>query len=99
MMNATTAKRVGVATAICMVMLCFLVASPNLASAGPVAVGLCYSACNAAYVSCMAASGLTAGVAGPVGWWAWFTGAGAACSATQGVCMAACSALLAAPTP
>ena len=42
-------------------------------------------------------------VIGPVGWWAWITGAGsiggaaAACSAAQGLCMAACTPLL--PTP
>lgn len=52
--------------------------------AGPATCGLCYTACNAGYVSCMAASGLF----GAVG-----------CSATQGICMAACAALFVAPTP
>ena len=47
----------------------------------------------------MSGSGLVAGTTGPVGWWAWLTGAAAACSAGQGVCMAACTSLLIAPTP
>lgn len=37
----------------------------EVAQAGIVAVGLCYTACNASYVTCMGASGLVAGVAGP----------------------------------
>lgn len=71
----------------------------SIAKCGPVAVGVCYSACNAGYVACMTASGLTAGVTGPVGWWAWLTGAAAGCSLTQGACMTACTTLVAAPTP
>eukprot|EP00954_Amorphochlora_amoebiformis_P019352 1332038-Amorphochlora_amoeboformis.AAC.2 len=66
---------------------------------GPVAVGLCYTACNAAYCSCMASSGLVAGTTGPVGWYAWITGAAGACSAAQSVCMVSCASLAAAPTP
>jgi hypothetical protein len=77
-------------------LLSLLIATSN---AGPVGVGLCYSACNAGYVSCLAASGIVAGTTGPVGWWAWLTGAGAACNATQGICMSACTALIVAPIP
>ncbi|QRV76181.1 transmembrane protein [Ceratobasidium sp. AG-Ba] len=64
--------------------------------AGPVAMGLCYSACNTGYVTCCTAAGVTAGT---------FTlglGVPAAllgCSAVQGACMAACTPLLAAPSP
>ncbi|QRV90993.1 transmembrane protein [Ceratobasidium sp. AG-Ba] len=66
------------------------------AQAGPVAMGLCYSACNAGYVTCCTTAGAVAGT---------FTlGLGVpaalfACSAVQGACMAACTPLLAAPTP
>ena len=31
------------------------------------AVAACYTACNAGYVTCLAASGLVAGATGPVG--------------------------------
>ncbi|CAE6407261.1 unnamed protein product [Rhizoctonia solani] len=64
--------------------------------AGPIAMGLCYSACNAGYVTCCASAGATAGT---------FTlGLGvpaalAGCSVIQGACMSACTPLLAAPTP
>jgi hypothetical protein len=51
----------------------------------------------------MTASGLVAGTAGPVGWYAWATGAAASCSVIQGTCMAACTAgglaVAVAPTP
>eukprot|EP00984_Skeletonema_dohrnii_P013082 scaffold5388_cov151-Skeletonema_dohrnii-CCMP3373.AAC.2 len=67
--------------------------------AGPITCAACYTACNAGYVTCMSASGLVAGTTGPVGWWAWATSAAAGCSAVQGVCMAACAASAAAPTP
>lgn len=70
-----------------------------LINAGPAAVGLCYTACNAAYCTCMASSGLVAGATGPVGWYAWLTGAAATCSLAQGACMTACTALAVAPTP
>ena len=68
-------------------------------SAGPTAVGLCYTACNAAVVTCYSASGLTFGAAGPVGWYAWLTSAAALCSTAQGACMATCAATMFAPTP
>jgi len=67
------------------------------------AVAACYTACNAGYVVCMAGSGLVAGTTGPVGWWAWITGAAAGCSAVQATCMTACTAVglaaAVAPTP
>eukprot|EP00007_Cunea_sp_BSH-02190019_P002243 CAMPEP_0174229846 /NCGR_PEP_ID=MMETSP0417-20130205/731_1 /TAXON_ID=242541 /ORGANISM="Mayorella sp, Strain BSH-02190019" /LENGTH=72 /DNA_ID=CAMNT_0015307443 /DNA_START=187 /DNA_END=405 /DNA_ORIENTATION=+ len=67
--------------------------------AGPALVGACYTACNAGVVACYAAAGVTFGVAGPIGWWAWLTSAPTACSAAQGLCMASCAATLVAPTP
>jgi len=82
-----------------LLVLALLLLSCNSVVAGPLAVGACYSACNAGYVACMAGSGLVAGTTGPVGWYAWLTGAAASCSIVQGTCMAACTALLAAPTP
>ncbi|CAE6494378.1 unnamed protein product [Rhizoctonia solani] len=66
------------------------------AQAGPIAMGLCYSACNAGYVTCCASAGSVAGT---------FTlGLGvpaalAACSLVQGTCMSTCTPLLLAPTP
>ena len=68
---------------------------------GPVAVGLCYTACNAGYGTCLAAVGVTAGVTAPVTWAGWFYGVPAACvacSAAQGACMTLCTPLLVAPT-
>ncbi|KAJ3092448.1 hypothetical protein HDU96_002710 [Phlyctochytrium bullatum] len=65
------------------------------AHAGPIAMGSCYTACNAGYVTCCISAGVVAGT---------FTlglGAPAAlvtCSAIQGACMAACTPLLVAPT-
>eukprot|EP01068_Selenidium_serpulae_P015831 Selendium_serpulae@DN6247_c0_g2_i1.p1 len=63
----------------------------------------CQTACNVGYCTCMTASGLTAGMTGPVGWWAWLTGAPAACSVVQGACMATCAVtaggMCAAPLP
>jgi hypothetical protein len=81
--------------------------------AGPFAYGACQTACNAGAGLCYTQAGLVFGTVataaaatGPVGWVAFFTGAGgsvvasaAACSAAQGVCMAACTPLLIAPTP
>ena len=65
--------------------------------------GTCQTACNFGYGTCMAASGLVAGAAGPVGWWAWITSAAAACSLAQGACMVVCATtaagLCAAPLP
>ena len=82
-------------------------ASTTKVEAGPIMAGsgvaACYTACNAGYVTCMLGSGLVAGTTGPVGWWAWATSAAAGCSAIQGTCMAACTAVglaaAAAPTP
>lgn len=68
---------------------------------GPVLVGACYTVCNVTYGSCLAAVGVTAGVTAPATWYGWFWGvpaACAACSAAQGVCMAACTTLVVAPT-
>lgn len=83
-----------------------------ICQAGPVAWGACQTACNSAAVYCYAQAGLVFGAftlgsaaTGPVGWLAWLTGgssvsaAAAACSAAQGVCMAACTPLLVAPSP
>ncbi|CAJ1965537.1 unnamed protein product [Cylindrotheca closterium] len=71
-------------------------------NAGPIAAGsgvaMCYSACNAGYVTCMVGCGLVAGVAGPMA-----VPAAAGCSTTQGACMAACTTgglvALVTPTP
>jgi hypothetical protein len=68
-------------------------------SAGPLTVGACYSACNAAWVTCLASYGIVAGTTGPIGWWAWFASAPAVCSGAQGACMAACTATVLLPTP
>ncbi|KAJ1460403.1 hypothetical protein M885DRAFT_559514 [Pelagophyceae sp. CCMP2097] len=77
-------------------------AAGGLIAAGS-AVAACYTACNAGYVTCMASSGLAAGVAGPIGWWAWITGAAATCSAIQAACMSVCTvgacAVVVVPTP
>jgi len=89
-----------------MMILC-LHARSNLVEAGPImagsAVAACYTACNAGYIVCMTGSGLVAGTTGPVGWWAWATGAAAGCSVVQGACMTTCAAVglaaTAAPTP
>lgn len=95
------------ATMITMVLTVFLagcaVGGPTL---GLLTYGACQTACNAAAVTCYAASGVvfgmvtaTSAATGPVGWWAWLTGAPASglasaahCSAAQGACMAACAA-------
>ena len=82
---------------------------PTVAYSGPLAYGLCQTACNYGAVTCYSLAGLTFGVTtavatatGPVGWWAWLTttptstlAAAAACSAAQGTCMAACTPLMA----
>lgn len=79
---------------------------------GFMTMGACQTACNAAVVSCYGAAGVvfgtvtvSAAATGPVGWWAWLTGASSAglaaaakCSAAQGACMAACAAAAAATT-
>ncbi|KAL3930087.1 MAG: hypothetical protein SGBAC_011921 [Bacillariaceae sp.] len=72
-----------------------ITAGPIAASSG---ISMCYTACNAGYVSCMAGCGLVAGVASPLA-----GPAALACSVTQGACMATCTAgglaVLVAPTP
>lgn len=100
----------GTVLALAVVTLVWLVESgPTL---GVLTYGACQTACNAAVVSCYGAAGLvfgtvtvTAAASGPVGWWAWLTGASSAgiatvakCGAAQGVCMAACAAAAAATT-
>jgi len=78
-----------------MMMILCLHACTKCVEAGPIvagsAVAACYTACNVGYVTCMTASGLVAGVTGPVGWWAWATGAATGCSVVQGACMVACT--------
>ena len=81
-----------------------IVALVTLATAfsGPLACGLCYTACNAGYGTCLGLVGVTAGVTAPVTWSGWFYGVPAACvacSLAQGTCMAACTPLCVAPTP
>lgn len=74
----------------------------HVGNGGPLAGGLCYTACNAGYGVCLGAVGVTAGVTAPVTWVGWFTGVPAACvacSAAQGACMVGCASLFAAPTP
>lgn len=74
----------------------------KIADAGPImagcAVALCYTACNAGYVTCMTGAGLSAGMVGPLAF-----AAGAACSVAQGACMSTCIATglatAVAPTP
>ena len=63
--------------------------------AGPIAWGACQTACNAAWVACLAGAGLTAGVAAPPA----LVGVAATCSTAQGACMALCTPFLVAPTP
>nr|CAG8641126.1 5766_t:CDS:2 [Entrophospora candida] len=63
----------------------------EMGQAGPLAYGCCQAACNLAWVSCYAASGLTAGAALPT--------AALACNVCQGVCMTAYAGCFLAPTP
>ena len=66
------------------------------AEAGLAAYGICQSGCNAVWVACVAAAGGTAGVStGGVG----VPPVILACNSANGICMAACIAALAAPTP
>jgi hypothetical protein len=91
-----------VAEKIIIILILLLSVASKVTDAGPIVAGssvaLCYSACNAGYVTCMAAAGLSAGMIGPFAFVA-----GIACSATQGACMSACVdvglALTVAPTP
>ena len=87
--------------------ICLFLNASSVVEAGPIAAGsafaVCYTACNAGYVTCMAGSGLVSGATGPVGWWAWATGAAAVCSTVQAACMTTCTAVglatAAAPIP
>jgi hypothetical protein len=91
-----------VAEKIIFIVFFLLLVASKVTDAGPIVAGssvaLCYTACNAGYVTCMAAAGLSAGMIGPFAFVA-----GIACSATQGACMSACVdvglALTVAPTP
>ena len=66
------------------------------AEAGLAAYGICQSGCNAVWVACVAAAGGTAGVStGGVG----VPAAILACNSANGICMVACIAAGAAPTP
>lgn len=82
------------------------------AGAGPIALGLCYTACNAAWVVCCTAAASVAGeqkafsrmdlstfiTAGTYTGGAAVPAALATCSTIQGTCMATCSPLFFAPT-
>ena len=84
------------------ILILLLSVATKVTDAGPIvagsAVALCYTACNAGYVTCMSAAGLSAGMIGPLAFVA-----GVACSLTQGACMSSCVAvglsLTIAPTP
>ena len=62
---------------------------------GPGTYEICQTGCNAMWVACCAATGGTAGVTAPPA----ITPAIAACNKEQGICMAACVAAGAGPTP
>ena len=64
--------------------------------AGPAAYAICCSGCNAVWVACVTAAG---GVAGVSTGGAGVPAAILACNAAQGVCMVACVAAGAGPTP
>lgn len=66
------------------------------ADGGPVAYGICQTACNASAVACYASAGyiygtVTAGIGIPA--------AVASCNAALGLCMGLCTPLLVVPTP
>ncbi|PPR07183.1 hypothetical protein CVT26_012613 [Gymnopilus dilepis] len=67
-----------------------------MASAGPIAYGICQTGCNTVAVACYAAAGFTFGtIAAPVA-----PAAVVACNAALGTCSAACATVaLLAPTP
>ncbi|OQV14256.1 hypothetical protein BV898_11493 [Hypsibius exemplaris] len=82
-------------TAICLVFL-MAVAQVHSGLIGILAYGACQTGCNAGWVACCSAAGVTAGtVTAGLG----VPAAVMACSALQGTCMAACAALALAPTP
>ena len=73
-----------------MVILTFMV------QAGPLAMGICFTGCNALWVTCVAAGGGVAGVStGGLG----VPAAILACNVGQGFCMSSCAIALALPTP
>lgn len=83
-------------------MILALLATAATVRSGLVAQGLCYTACNVGYGACLSFVGVTAGVAAPATAGTIAAGVPAACvacSAAQGMCMAACTPLLLAPTP
>ena len=61
----------------------------EIAMAGPIALGICYTGCNAVWVACVTAGG---GIAGVTTGGSGVSAAIKACSAAQGVCMTACVA-------
>ncbi|KAG0018422.1 hypothetical protein BGZ81_010247 [Podila clonocystis] len=76
--------------------LCIFLTIIGLATAGPLAYGICQTGCNAVAVACYAAAGFTFGtVTGGAGIPAVIAG----CNTALGVCMAACIAAGCAPTP
>lgn len=73
-----------------------LLASPKLASGGPLAYGICQTGCNGVAVACYAAAGFTFGtVTAGTGVPAVILG----CNAALGSCMVSCVAAGFAPTP
>lgn len=73
-----------------------LLATPMLASGGPLAYGICQTGCNGVAVACYAAAGYTFGT---VTMGAGVPAAIMACNAALGSCMVACIAAGCAPTP
>ena len=72
----------------------FLALLMNVAEAGLIALGICYTGCNALWVTCVAGAGGVAGVStGGLG----VAPAILACNAGQGPCMSACTVALALP--
>ncbi len=74
-----------------------LILAANLATAGPVASGICYAGCAAVAVACFSAAGFTFGTV--PGAQIAAVPALAACNSAFGVCEAACMAAFFAPTP
>ena len=62
---------------------------------GPVAYAICQTGCNTVWVACCTACGGTAGVAAPPA----IVPCMLACNAANGICMTACVAAGAGPTP
>ena len=82
-------------TKVTMFLAILLLLGSGTAEAGPVAWGICQTACNAAWVACLAGAGITAGVAAPPA----LLGVAATCSTAQGACMVLCTPFMVAPTP